>query len=71
MPDNCTCNQDGLEKLKKNFLQECVQCSQLHHPNIVQFLGIHYPSEDAKLPWLVMEKMVCSLSQFLEQYKKD
>ena len=65
------CSQDGLEKLKKNFLQECVQCSQLYHPNIVQFLGIHYPSKYVKLPWLVMEKMDCSLSQYLEQYKKD
>ena len=60
-----------LEALKQKFLQECVQCSKLYHPNIVQFLGVYYPSEDAALPWLVMEKMHISLSKYLEETKVD
>ena len=57
-----------LDFVKKNYLEECIKCSKLFHPNIVQFLGIHYPSEDAKLPWLVMEKMDCSLTSFLTNH---
>ena len=60
----------NLEVLRKKFYEECVNCSKLVHPNIVQFLGIHYPSEDVKLPWLVMEKMNCSLFQFLEKHQQ-
>ena len=60
-----------LEALKQKFLQECIQCSKLFHPNIVQFLGVYYPSEDAVLPWLVMEKMDTSLSKYLENTKVD
>ena len=62
---------ESLEVLKKKFYEECANCSKLLHPNIVQFLGIYYPSEDAKLPWLVMEKMHCSLSQFLNQHQPN
>ena len=39
-----------LERIKKSFLEECVKSSKLFHPNIVQFLGIHYPSKQARLP---------------------
>jgi len=53
-------------KLKEKFLEECAQCSVLCHPNIVHFQGIYYPSNNAQLPWLVMEKMDCSLTQYLE-----
>ncbi|XP_065911622.1 probable serine/threonine-protein kinase kinX isoform X2 [Dysidea avara] len=60
--------QREFEVVKKNYLEECIKCSKLFHPNIVQFLGIHYPSEDAKLPWLVMEKMDCSLTSFVKKY---
>ena len=62
---------ESLEVLRKKFYEECVNCSKLIHPNIVQFLGIYYSSVDATLPWLVMEKMHCSLSQFLEQHKQN
>ena len=57
--------------LKKKFLQECEQCSVLCHPNIVHFQGIYYPSNNAQLPWLVMEKMDCSLKQYLESKGPD
>ena len=60
-----------LTRLRQKFLAECRQCSELCHPNIVQFLGIYYPSEDAKLPWLVMEKMDCSLTEYLNVRKPN
>ena len=25
-----------------SFLRECQQCSMLHHPNVIQFLGVYY-----------------------------
>jgi len=59
------------EVLKKSFLEECIKSSKVFHPNIVQFLGIYYPSKDAKLPWLVMEKMDCSLTSFLASHQQN
>ena len=64
-------NDKEFERIKKSFLEECIKCSKLFHPNIVQFLGIHYPSEQAKLPWLVMELLDCSLTGFVEKHDKD
>ena len=59
------------EVMKQLFLSECVKSSRIHHPKVVQVLGIHYPSPEAKLPWLVMEMMECSVKGFLESYKRD
>ena len=56
---------------KRAFLSECVQCSRILHPNVVQFLGIYYPSPTARLPWLVMELMYISLRGLIEKYEKD
>ena len=42
--------------------------SQLRHPNLVQFLGVHYKS-GSDIPILVMECLPMSLTQCLEQYK--
>jgi len=58
-----------LEAVKWSFLTECVNASRIHHPNVVQVLGIHYPTPESKLPWLVMEMMKCSLTGFLENHK--
>ena len=58
------------DKCKENFYAECIQSSQLLHPNIVQFMGIHYPSRRAELPWLVMELMYISLTGLIEQRVK-
>ena len=57
-------------KNKDSFYAECVRSSQLVHPNIVQFMGIHYPSPNAELPWLVMELMYISLTGLIEQQEK-
>ena len=62
---------EELEATKTSFLTECVNASRIHHPNVVQVLGIHYPTPEAKLPWLVMETMEWSLKTFLERTKKD
>ena len=56
--------------IKKSFCEECMKASRIHHPNIVQVLGIYYPTPRAKLPWLVMELMQTSLRKFLEKYEQ-
>ena len=28
----------------ESFLRECRQCSTLCHPNVIQFLGVYYPT---------------------------
>ena len=46
--------------------------SQLRHPNVVQLLGLLYKSSvSSKLPMIVMEKMDCSLCQFVESNKRE
>ena len=56
-------------KLKDDFLQECHLWSTLRHPNIVQFLGIYYPSSDESvLPVMVMEKMQESVTSLVEKH---
>jgi len=67
--ENVTRNE--FEATKASFLSECAKSSRIVHPNIVQVLGIHYPTSEAKLPWLVMELMETSLKHFLERYGKD
>ena len=56
---------EELERIKANFLYECYIWSTLRHPNIVQFIGVHYPAgDDSGLPIMVMEKMTRSLRWF-------
>ena len=53
---------------KDYFLKKCQPLTQLRHPNIVQFFGIHFkpdPSRNVR-PIMVMEKMETSLSALLE-----
>ena len=52
--------------LRRKFLHECEQASQMRHPNIVHFLGIYHPPS-ARLPSLVMERLHCSLDNLLEE----
>ena len=58
-----------------SFLRECRQCSMLRHPNVIQFLGVYYPTEVGganrmRLPVMVMEMMADSLTSFVEKYEK-
>ena len=59
----------------ESFLRECRQCSMLRHPNVIQFLGIYYPTGagDAnrmRLPVMVMEMMADSLTSFVDKHEK-
>ena len=58
-------------KSKESFYAECIRSSQLLHPNVVQFMGIYYPSARAEVPWLVMELMYISLTGLIEQRVKE
>ena len=59
-----------------SFMRECRQCNALHHPNIIQFLGVYYPSVGAggvqgrmRLPVMVMEMMANSLTSLVVKHK--
>lgn len=76
----CACKQvrssilhhaDETEKTRliNDFLRECHIWSTLRHPNIVQFLGVFYPTSDQSgLPNLVMEKMKMNLTLLVKKY---
>jgi len=51
---------------KDFFERECNRCLRMSHPNIVMFHGIHFPP-GAAMPSLVMERLHCSLTDYLEQ----
>ena len=56
---------EGKEKVSDTFLNECYQCSVLRHPNLVQFLGVYYPTAShSTLPIMVMEMMHDNLTKF-------
>ena len=58
-----------------SFLRECRQCSTLRHPNVIQFLGVYYPTgmggaNRMRLPVMVMEMMADSLTSFVDKHEK-
>ena len=55
------------ERMIERFQEECQLLSRVKHPNVVQFLGIHF-EEGSNLPVLVMEFLHCTLSECLERY---
>ena len=60
---------EGAAKLKDDFLRECQLWSTLRHPNVVQFLGIYYPSTDESgLPIMLLEKMQESVTSLIEKH---
>lgn len=54
------------------FQEECIKHSQLRHPNIVQLMGVHLPTQGILnkpiLPMLIMEYLPYSLAKCLETY---
>ncbi|XP_065917610.1 uncharacterized protein [Dysidea avara] len=61
-------NKEERAKVKGIFLRDCEVWSALRHPNLVQFLGIYYPSSDESgLPVMVMEKMQETMTSLVEK----
>ena len=60
----------GADKLIGNFEAECLTWSKLHHPGVVQFLGVYF-ERNSRLPVLVMELMDTSLRTYLEDHSKE
>ena len=55
----------------QKFRRECVLLSRMRHPNIVQFMGVHYgPQRDyGRELTLVMERLYMNLEDCLELYQ--
>ena len=51
----------------QRFGEECRLLSQLRHPNIVQFLGIHF-QQGVQAPILVMEFLPTNVTSCIDQY---
>ena len=68
--------QAQMQRTVQSFMRECRQCSTLRHPNVVQFLGVYYPSaEDGvcgriRLPVMVMEMLADSLTTLVDKHEK-
>ena len=55
------------QSIEKKFRGECVFLSRLRHPNIVQFMGVHYGQDLSDLT-LIMECLPMDLERCLHQY---
>ena len=51
----------------RRFEEECRLLSRVRHPNIVQFLGVHF-QQRVRVPILVMEFLPTNLTSCIEQY---
>lgn len=63
---------EGKQALYHNFRRECLLLSRIRHPNVVQFMGIHYGQEReyGRELTLIMECLDMSLDDCLIKYKK-
>ena len=50
-----------------HFQEECCLLSRLHHPNIIQFLGVYF-EDNSPTPILVMEYLPTNLTSCIEDY---
>ena len=57
--------------IKDDFVRECLCCSSIRHPNIVEFVGVYYHSDQSSLPIMVMELMDTSLTHFVDNNKSQ
>ena len=67
--------QVEMQRTIESFMRECRQCSTLRHPNVIQFLGVYYPTGEGgankmRLPVMVMEMMADSLTSFVDKHEK-
>ena len=51
----------------RHFEEECRILSSLRHPNIVQFLGVHF-NENKRVPMLVMEFLPMNLTSCIQKH---
>ena len=58
------------QRIKDDFIRECLCCSSIRHPHIVQFVGVFY-SDQSSLPLMVMELMDTSLTKFVVNNKSN
>ena len=59
--------EGGTSYSVRRFEEECRLLSQVHHPNIVQFLGLYF-QHGVQAPILVMEFLSTNLISCIEQY---
>ena len=64
-----------MRRIIESFMRECRQCSELCHPNVIQFLGVYYPTGASganrmRLPVMIMEMMADSLTSFVEKHEE-
>ena len=57
---------DNAADITEKFVKECKLMSTLHHPHIVQFLGVCYLPGASNIPSLVMEKLDCDLHKLVD-----
>ena len=67
--------QVEMQRTIESFMRECQQCSTLRHPNVIQFLGVYYPTgvggaNRMRLPVMIMEMMADSLTSFVDKHEK-
>ena len=58
--------EEEIRTISTKFIEECELMGNIRHPNIVQFLGV-CSLPRVKLPALVMELMITSLQNFIEE----
>ena len=65
-------DQDQRTAMKEKFYRECNLLWKMQHPNIVQFMGIHYYGEgDQRFISLIMEFLPASLDECITQCNAD
>ena len=60
---------EGMQQIIDKFVFECELMSNMRHPNIVNFYGLCFVSDDAS-PILVMERLDQSLDDYLEKVQE-
>jgi len=63
-------NPEDREAIKNDFVRECLRCSAIHHPNVVEFVGVYY-SNQSGIPIMVMELMENNLDSFIKKQKSN
>ena len=60
--------EDERRCIRRRFREECILLSGLRHPNVVQFIGVHYGESKDELT-LVMEMLYTDLEKCLSSHK--